>query len=87
MASDSAAERCAGTELRHQHFGREEFTDMPVGAAQLAALLGAHLDDVSGARDGTLVLSFATGSQVVIFDDSTHYESYQMHDGDRLIVV
>jgi Family of unknown function (DUF6188) len=67
--------------------GREEFTDMPGGAAQLAALLGTHLDDVSGTRDGTLKLSFATGITVVIFDDSSHYESYQIRDGDRLIVV
>ena len=66
---------------------RQEFTDMPAGAAQLAALVGAHLDDVSGASDGTLMLSFATGAQVVIFDDDTRYESYPIHDGDRLIVV
>ncbi len=67
--------------------GREEFTTMPGGAAQLAALLGAHLDDVSGACDGTLTLSFASGITIVVFDDSSHYESYQIHDGDRLIVV
>ena len=66
---------------------RQEFTDMPAGAAQLAALVGAYLDDVSGASDGTLMLSFATGAQVVIFDDDARYESYQIHDGDRLIVV
>jgi hypothetical protein len=56
---------------------------MPAGAAQLAALLG----DVSGTSDGTLMLSFATGIQVVIFDDSARYQSCQIHDGDRLIVV
>ena len=67
--------------------GREEFTTMPGGAAQLAALLGAHLDEVSGTCDGTLKLSFATGITLIIFDDSSHYESYQIHDGDRLIVV
>ena len=67
--------------------GREEFTSMPAGAAKLAALLGARLEYVSAARDGTLMLNFDTGTQVVIFDDSTHYESYQIRDGDRLIVV
>ncbi len=67
--------------------GREEFTSMPAGAAKLAALLGVHLEYVSGTRDGTLMLNFDTGTHVVIFDDSTHYESYQIHDGDRLIVV
>jgi hypothetical protein len=66
---------------------RQEFTDMPAGAAQLAALLGAHLAGVSGAADGTLTLSFATGTQVIIFDDSARYESHQIHDGVRLIVV
>ena len=67
--------------------GREEFAILPAGAAQLAALLGAHLDDVSGVRDGTLKLSFVAGTTVVIFDDSTFYESCQIHDGDRLIVI
>ena len=41
--------------------GREEFTSMPAGAAKLAALLGAHLQDVSGTRDATLMLNFDTG--------------------------
>ncbi len=67
--------------------GREEFTDMPAGAAQLAALLGSHLESVSGTPDGTLKLSFAAGVTVAVFDDSGDYESYQIHDGDRLIVV
>jgi Family of unknown function (DUF6188) len=66
---------------------REVFTGMPAGAAQLAALLGDQVDDVTGAPDGTLKLIFTTGATVIIFDDSTRYESYQIHDGDRLIVV
>jgi hypothetical protein len=33
-------------------------------------------------RRGAVAVPF-----VVIFDDSTRYESYQIHDGDRLIVV
>lgn len=41
--------------------GREEFTSMPAGAAKLAALLGARLQDVSGTRDATLMLNFDTG--------------------------
>jgi len=28
--------------------------------------------------------SASTRAQVVIFDDDTRYESYQIHDGDRL---
>lgn len=65
----------------------EEFTDMPAGAAALAALLGARLEHAAGTRDGTLTLSFATKAKVVVFDDSTHYESYQIHDGGNLVVV
>lgn len=37
--------------------------------------------------DGTLPLSSATGTQVIILDHSARYESYQIHDSDQLIVV
>lgn len=46
------------------------------GAAQLAALLGAHLDDVSGACDGTLTPSFASGITIV-FDTAATTSSTQ----------
>jgi hypothetical protein len=65
----------------------EEFTAAAAGAAALAAILGAQLEHVAGTPDGTLTLSFSTGAKVVIFDDSTNYESYQIPDGEQLIVV
>jgi len=65
----------------------EEFTAAPAGAAALAALLGAQLENVAGTADGTLTLTFATKAKVIVFDDSAQYESYQIHDGDDLIVV
>lgn len=53
------------------------------GTAQLAALLGAHLDDVSGACDGTLTPSFASGITIVVFDTAatTRATRYTMATG------
>jgi hypothetical protein len=64
-----------------------EFTDPPAGAAALTAFIGARLQHAAGSPDGTLTLTFATGAKIVVFDDSTQYESYQIYDGERLIVV
>jgi len=62
-------------------------SNAPAGAAALVALLGAQLESVGGTADGTLTLTFASEAKVIVFDDSTHYESYQIHDGNDLIVV
>lgn len=66
---------------------QQEFVDVPAGAAALAALLGRRVDRVTGTTDGTLTLTFVTGATVTVYDDSDQYESYQINDGDRLIVV
>jgi hypothetical protein len=65
----------------------EDFHDAPAGAAALAALLGERLETIAGNPDGRLTLTFTTGAKVIVFDDSPHYESYQIHDGADLWVV
>jgi hypothetical protein len=57
----------------------------PAGAAALAAILGYRrsLEYLAGTPDGTPTLSLSTGTRVVIFDDSPHSESCQIHDGER----
>jgi hypothetical protein len=64
-----------------------EFTDHEAGGTVLAALTGTRLQCATGTTDGTLTLVFGTGAKILVFDDSTQYESYQICDGDRLIVV
>lgn len=66
---------------------QQEFVDVTDGAAALAALLGSRIDRATGTTDGTLTLMFVTGAKVIVYDDSDQYESYQINDGDRLIVV
>jgi hypothetical protein len=36
---------------------------------------------------GALRLEFSNGAALEVDDDSTHYESYTINHGDRLIVV
>jgi hypothetical protein len=64
-----------------------EFTEPEVGAAAVAALIGSRLQTAAGSRDGTLTLTFTTGAKIIVFDDGVQHESYQIYDGERLIVV
>jgi hypothetical protein len=62
--------------------------DRPRDAAQaLADWLGVRVIDAQVAEPGTLTLRWEDGSALEVFDSNEHYESYQIHLGERLIVV
>ena len=62
--------------------------DRPRDAAQaLADLLGVVVIEARVVEPGTLMLRWADGSVLEVFDSNEHYESYQIHLGERLIVV
>jgi hypothetical protein len=58
-----------------------------VGAAGLLALLGANVVGAAGTSEGTLVVRFADGRSIEIYEDPVPYESYQLFIGGRDIVV
>jgi hypothetical protein len=57
------------------------------GAAALLPLLGHDVTDASVPTDGTVQVIFDDGSVVDVLDSEADYESYQVHLGDRLLVV
>jgi len=57
------------------------------GAQALADRLGVRVVQAYVAVPGTLTLCWADGSVLEVFDSNEHYESYQIHLGERLIVV
>lgn len=56
-------------------------------ADQLLSLLNETVLSANGRVDGTLTLGFSNDRSVEVFDSNAHYESYQIHNGDELIVV
>jgi len=68
--------------------GKATRYDRPRDAAQaLADRLGVVVTEAGVAEPGTLRLHWADGSLLEGFDSNKHYESYQIHMGERLIVV
>lgn len=59
---------------------------VPASHSNLMELLGQTISRVEGTSDGTLALFFENGYQLRCFDDP-HYESYQIRDGARVIIV
>jgi hypothetical protein len=60
---------------------------IPVSSSNLMGLIGATVDSVTSQRDGTLFMSFNNEHRLTFLDDSTSYESYCIHIGDRLVIV
>jgi hypothetical protein len=53
----------------------------------LLSLLAADVSEATGARDGTLTISWTNGWKLQILDSSAEYESYTVSHGDQIIVV
>jgi hypothetical protein len=63
------------------------FSEAVAGAAALLPLLGHDVTYASVPTDGTVQVIFDDGSVVDVLDSEADYESYQVHLGDRLLVV
>lgn len=62
--------------------------ERPADAAQdLANRLGVKVQRAEVLTPGTLTVQLADGAILEVFDSNEHYESYQIHLGERLIVV
>jgi hypothetical protein len=59
----------------------------PTSSSLICQLLGSSITEAQGKDDGTLVLEFANGDALTLYDDSKEYESYQIKHGEQLIVV
>ena len=53
----------------------------------LLRLLMKSIETVSWTLEGTTTLTFEDGYQLQIYDDSQQFESYNIGNGDQLIVV
>jgi hypothetical protein len=63
------------------------FSDAVAGASALLPLLGRAVTLAAVPSDGTVQVVFDDGSVVAVLDSEADYESYQIHLGDRLLVV
>ena len=61
--------------------------NMPLSAASLLGLIGSSVVSVQGDPDGTLTLGFSNQEVLVLYDDSSHYESYTIRHDDDLFIV
>jgi hypothetical protein len=53
----------------------------------LRSFLNREVSDAAWGEKGTLILTFAGGDQVLIFDDSDQFESYTISHSGQTIVV
>ncbi len=69
--------------------GRDQvrYSSAPEGAVALISLLDAEIVTALVSAPGTTVISFSNGVVLAIYDSEAQYESYQIHIGQRLIVV
>jgi hypothetical protein len=57
------------------------------GATGLLSLLGANVVGAAGTPEGALVVRFADGRSIEIYEDPDPYESYQLFIGGRHVIV
>ncbi len=63
------------------------YIDSTDAATGLFDLLQRAVESVEGRTDGELILRFDNNWVVHLYDESAHYESYTIHNGDDVIVV
>lgn len=66
---------------------KQRFDRATAGAAPLLSLLGASVTSAAGQADSTVVVTFADGRTLEIYEDDGPFESYQINIGQRIIVV
>ena len=65
----------------------DTYEDFTKAAPAVLALLNDVVTAVEGDTDGTLALTFRSGTKLEFFDTTDHYESYLVKHGDKVIVV
>ncbi len=63
------------------------YDSLPEAASTVAILLAQTVVSAEGDTDGTLNLGFSGGGHLYVYDDSDHYESYNISYGEGTIVV
>jgi hypothetical protein len=61
--------------------------NFPASASLICQLINHSIVEAQRAENGTLSLKFSNEDALIIYDDSEQYESYQIQNGDKLIVV
>jgi len=61
--------------------------EVPVQESSLMSLVGAVVSRATPGSDGSLTLEFGTGQHLRIYDNSRHYESYSIANGDEVTIV
>jgi hypothetical protein len=56
-------------------------------AVNAASLLGQKVTEVRSETSGTLILDFGESAQIILYDSSPHYESYNILHGSKLYVI
>lgn len=67
-----------------QQYRWEDFRE---GGSYLVKLIGDTVTKVESNVNGTLKIYFQSANMLEIYDDSKHYESYQIKYADKIIVV
>ncbi len=63
------------------------YSEAVAGANALLPILGHTVTSATVPADGTVRVVFDDGSVVEVLDSSSHYESYQVSLGGRLLIV
>lgn len=74
----------------YQWSGLENCIDIyvvPIKESKIMKLLGCSIIKVHGDTDGTLTIEFEHGDIIKYYDTSSQFESYQIINGDNVIVV
>lgn len=58
-----------------------------LAASSMCTLLGQQVQSASRTEQGGLLLRFTTEAELEVLNDSSHYESFQIHIGSRIYVA
>ena len=58
-----------------------------LAASSICTLLGQQVRSASRTEQGGLLLRFTTDAELEVLNDSSHYESFQIHIGSQIYVA
>lgn len=65
----------------------KRYSDFRESASSVVKFLDDSVTGVHGEPDGTLTVEFRGGGKFRVYDDSEHFESYVIHNKEKVIVV